>query len=107
MLRITLRHTLSAFLLLLCAGAGLSMLPGTAAQAATLLDSIKARGTLHCGVSEGIPGFSLADKGHKEALLANPNFLKGLNVHRGQVTYEAVAQNLGYSYVDPAEALAA
>ena len=51
-------------------------------------------------------GLSLADRGYKAALLADPNFLKGLNVHRGQVTYEAVAKNLGYSYVDPAEALA-
>jgi alanine dehydrogenase len=52
-------------------------------------------------------GLSLADKGYKAALLADPNFLKGLNVHRGQVTYEAVAKNLGYSYIDPAEALTA
>jgi len=68
MLRITSRHTLSAFIFLLCAGAGLSMLPGTAAQAATLLESIKARGTLHCGVSEGIPGFSLAVQGRWQGL---------------------------------------
>jgi alanine dehydrogenase len=52
-------------------------------------------------------GLSLADRGYKAALLADPNFLKGLNVHRGQVTYEAVAKNLGYSYIDPAEALTA
>jgi alanine dehydrogenase len=29
----------------------------------------------------------------------------GLNVHRGQVTYEAVAVDLGYDFVDAMEAL--
>ena len=51
-------------------------------------------------------GLALADRGYKKALLANPNFLQGLNVHMGQVTYEAVARALGYDYVDPATALA-
>ena len=51
-------------------------------------------------------GLALADKGYKKALLANPNFLKGLNVYKGRVTYDAVARDLGYDYVDPAKALA-
>lgn len=38
----------------------LSLLPGTQARAGALLDTVVARGTLHCGVSEGIPGFSMA-----------------------------------------------
>jgi alanine dehydrogenase len=30
------------------------------------------------------------------------HLLNGLNVHRGQVTNEPVAVNLGYEFVDPA-----
>jgi alanine dehydrogenase len=48
---------------------------------------------------------SLADKGWKQALKANPHLANGLNVHAGQVTCEAVARELGYSYVMPSEAL--
>ena len=50
-------------------------------------------------------GLALADKGYKAALAENPNFLQGLNVYKGQVTYEAVARDLGYDYVAPADAL--
>ena len=49
---------------------------------------------------------ALADKGARDALLADPNFLGGLNVCRGQVTETAVAEALGYGHVDPAAALA-
>ena len=49
---------------------------------------------------------ALADKGYKKALLDNPNFLEGLNVCRGKVTYQAVAEDLGYEYVEPRVALA-
>ncbi|MFN3133024.1 alanine dehydrogenase [Roseibium sp.] len=48
---------------------------------------------------------ALADKGAKKALLDDPNFLPGLNVHQGKVTCEAVATALGYDYVDPESAL--
>ncbi|MEP1932940.1 MAG: alanine dehydrogenase [Roseibium sp.] len=48
---------------------------------------------------------ALAENGAKQALLDDPNFLPGLNVHQGQVTCEAVAVALGYDYVDPATAL--
>jgi alanine dehydrogenase len=48
----------------------------------------------------------LADKGLKEALISDPGFLAGLNVHRGVVTYDAVAHDLGYPYIPPIEALA-
>ena len=48
---------------------------------------------------------ALADKGYKKALLDNPNFLEGLNVCQGKVTYKAVADELGYEYVDPRVAL--
>jgi alanine dehydrogenase len=42
---------------------------------------------------------ALADKGWKQALKDNVHLKNGLNVCQGQVTYEAVAQDLGYSYV--------
>ena len=50
-------------------------------------------------------GLALADNGYKQALLDNPNFREGLNVCMGQVTYKAVADELGYDYVDPVTAL--
>ena len=50
---------------------------------------------------------ALADRGPKEALLADPHFRGGLNVCGGMVTEDAVAEALGYDYVDPATALAA
>ncbi|MBK8906439.1 MAG: alanine dehydrogenase [Rhodospirillales bacterium] len=52
-------------------------------------------------------GLALADKGYKAALLENPNFREGLNVCRGKVTHKAVADDLGYKYVDPVTALEA
>jgi len=47
----------------------------------------------------------LADKGWREACAANPHLLAGLNVHSGRVTYKAVAEDLGYDFLDPADAL--
>jgi len=49
---------------------------------------------------------ALADKGYKKALLEDTNFLAGLNVCGGKITYKAVADDLGYEYVDPRAALA-
>ena len=46
-----------------------------------------------------------ANKGAKKAMLDNPHLLAGLNVHRGMVTYEDVARDLGYDYVPAVEAL--
>ena len=40
----------------------------------------------------------IADLGWKAALKANPHLAAGLNVHDGKITYEAVAQDLGYLY---------
>ena len=48
----------------------------------------------------------LAEKGAKQAMLDNPHLLEGLNVHRGMVTYDDVARDLGYDYVPAIEALA-
>lgn len=50
-------------------------------------------------------GLALADKGYKAALLDNPHFRNGLNVHHGKVTYKAVADDLGHAYSDPMEVL--
>lgn len=43
---------------------------------------------------------ALADKGWKQALKDNVHLKNGLNVCEGKVTYEAVARDLGYSYVN-------
>lgn len=44
---------------------------------------------------------ALADKGWRQALKDNPHLKNGLNVAHGQVTYEAVAQTLGYDFANP------
>jgi len=49
---------------------------------------------------------ALADKGYKQALLDDPGLREGLNIHHGRVTYQAVAEALGYDYVPATEALA-
>ena len=43
--------------------------------------------------------------GWQEALRCNPHLAAGLNVHDGQVTYQAVAEELGYPFVPVAEIL--
>ncbi|MCW8092397.1 alanine dehydrogenase [Alteromonas sp. ASW11-130] len=54
-------------------------------------------------------GLALANKGPKQAMLANEHLLNGLNVHEGKVTYKAVVDALGdqlnLTYVDAREAL--
>jgi alanine dehydrogenase len=47
----------------------------------------------------------IAELGWKGALAANPHLAEGLNVHAGQVTYQAVAEELGYDYAPVAEML--
>jgi alanine dehydrogenase len=49
---------------------------------------------------------ALADKGYQLALHEDRHLLAGLNVHLGDVTYKAVADDLGYKFVDPLEAIA-
>ena len=49
---------------------------------------------------------TIADKGWKKALNEDAHLLAGLNVAFGKVTYEAVANDLGYDY-EPAEPLVA
>ncbi|MEL6289277.1 MAG: alanine dehydrogenase [Pseudomonadota bacterium] len=50
---------------------------------------------------------ALADKGWKRALAEDPHLMAGLNVHAGKITYEAVANDLDYTYVNPGDAMAA
>jgi alanine dehydrogenase len=40
----------------------------------------------------------LANKGYRQALKDNPHLANGLNVHRGKITYDAVARDLGYAF---------
>lgn len=48
----------------------------------------------------------IANLGWKAALRADAHLAAGLNVHEGQVTYEAVATELGYAYTPLADVLA-
>ena len=49
---------------------------------------------------------ALADKGWQQALRDNAHLKNGLNVANGHVTYEAVARDLGYTYVNADSLLA-
>ena len=48
---------------------------------------------------------SIADKGVTQALKENPHLRNGLNIHSGKITYQQVAQDLGYDYVPAKEVL--
>ena len=45
----------------------------------------------------------LANDGFEKALKEDKNFLAGLNVYKGEVTYKAVADIFGHKYVSPNE----
>ena len=47
----------------------------------------------------------LANRGYQKALGEDKNFLAGLNVHKGHVTYKAVADVFGHAYVEAGEAI--
>ncbi len=47
----------------------------------------------------------LANRGYQKALSEDKNFLAGLNVHKGDVTYKAVADVFGHEYVNPGDAI--
>ena len=47
----------------------------------------------------------LTKEGYVKALKDDPNFLAGLNVHKGQVTYKAVAEAFGHNYISAEEVL--
>ena len=50
---------------------------------------------------------ALADKGAEQALADDPHLLAGLNVHKGKLTYRAVAEAQGLPFEDPRTALGA
>tara|TARA_B100000029_G_scaffold503546_1_gene580642 strand:+ start:1570 stop:2682 length:1113 start_codon:yes stop_codon:yes gene_type:complete len=45
----------------------------------------------------------LANKGYQKAFREDKNFLAGLNIYKGNVTYKAVADVFGYEFIDPAQ----
>ena len=47
----------------------------------------------------------LAKDGYQKALKDDPNFLAGLNICKGNVTYKAVADTFGHKFLSPVEAL--
>jgi len=47
----------------------------------------------------------LAKEGYQKALNNDPNFLAGLNVCKGNVTFKAVADAFGHKYVSPNQAI--
>ena len=47
----------------------------------------------------------LADNGYEKALKEDKNFLAGLNLYKGEVTYKAVADVFGHDYIDPLKTL--
>ena len=47
----------------------------------------------------------LANKGYHKALSEDKNFLAGLNVCKGKVTYKAVADSFNHEYVEPLNAI--
>jgi len=62
-----------------------------------------ARTSTHALNNATLPyALKLADEGYREAMANDPHLLAGLNLHEGQVTYEAVARDLGLPYT-PAE----
>ena len=48
---------------------------------------------------------SLANKGYRQAMVDDPHLANGLNVHRGVLTYQAVAEALGQDFVPAAQVL--
>ena len=47
----------------------------------------------------------LADKGYKKTLIKNKNYLAGLNVYKGKVTFKGVADALNLEYTPPQVAI--
>ncbi len=47
----------------------------------------------------------LANRGYQKALSEDKNFLAGLNIYKGHVTYKAVADVFGHEYVNPGDAI--
>ena len=65
----------------------------------------KARIEAYLGRAYIYDEIKLANDGYSETLRKDSNFLAGLNVHKGQVTYKAVADAFGHTYNDAKELL--
>ncbi len=50
---------------------------------------------------------ALADRGWRDAVDTVPGFKPGLNIYKGQVTHEGVAESLNLTYINPEKAMAA
>ncbi len=48
---------------------------------------------------------NLAQNGYRDALNSDANFLAGLNIFKGNVTYKAIADDLDYEFIDPSKAI--
>ena len=48
---------------------------------------------------------ALADNGYRQAMHDDPHLRNGLNVHKGKLTYEAVARDLGEPFQQAEDAL--
>ena len=48
---------------------------------------------------------NLASNGYKDALKNDKNFMNGLNIFKGAVTYKAIADDLNYEYANPVSLL--
>jgi len=48
----------------------------------------------------------LAKEGFKKALKSDSNFMAGLNIYKGNVTYKAVAEAFGHKYISPNKLIA-
>ena len=47
----------------------------------------------------------LADQGYKKTLTENKNYLAGLNVYKGKVTFKGVAEAFNFDYMPPEKAI--
>ena len=47
----------------------------------------------------------LADQGYKKTLKENKNYLAGLNVYKGKITFKGVAEAFNLQYTPPEKAL--
>ncbi len=48
---------------------------------------------------------AIADKGYRQAMLDDPHLRQGLNIHQGQVTHRAIADEHGYPFIEALAAL--
>ena len=47
----------------------------------------------------------LADKGYRQTLSENKNYLSGLNIHKGKITFKGVAEAFNFEYTPPEKAI--